>query len=126
MFTFFTLDVLLQLLQANMLEEPSTEQGGNQNHSTNSRALPSSVAGNTSGEVSYCCHSKIANLTLVAAFWSVIPCSEVHAQRRFSAPLFHNYSRHNICTNTLLSQLSVRTFSKDPAATDLRAVCLPC
>ena len=47
MFTFFTLAVLPSLLQANMLEEPSTEQGGNQNHSMNSRALPSSVAANT-------------------------------------------------------------------------------
>jgi len=47
MVTFFTLDVLLTLLLVNMLEEPSTEQGGNQNHSMNSRALPSSVARNT-------------------------------------------------------------------------------
>jgi hypothetical protein len=47
MFTFFTWDVLLKLLQPNMLEEPSTEQGGNQNQRMNSRALPSSVAGNT-------------------------------------------------------------------------------
>ena len=127
MFTFFTLDVLLKLLQANMLEEPSTEQGGNQNHTVNSRALPSSVAGNT-----------LAMTSATAAIaksrtwrWLLHFGAWYHAlrfmRRDVSAPpLFHHYSRRKIYTHSLLSQLSVRTFSKDPAATIIRAVCLPC